>query len=345
VNGIVDRKDDHIKVFLEADVRSAVDSGFSRYRFEHNALPEIDFSKIDISMKFFGRRINMPLIISSITGGGHRSEKINKGLAEIAHDFNLGIAVGSQRPAIEDRSRETSFKIRNYAPNILLFANLGAVQLNYGYSLDECRRAVEMIDADALILHLNPLQEVFQPGGNTGFAGLLGKIEKICAGLQAPVVVKEVGYGISSPVAKKLLDVGVAVIDVAGAGNISWGAIEGYRSNDIVVRNCSRTFSSWGNPTAECVRSIAKNVKGIKIIASGGVETGVDVAKSIALGADICGNASGFLRHIAESRAACENFVESVMLELKTAMFCIGCKNIQELKSAKLRRAGDELVL
>ena len=337
LNSASQRKDEHLScVFSGKGILSKARSGFENYRFEHNALPEISFSEIDTSVKFLGRNIDFPIIISSLTGGHPKSEKINIGLAETANDFNIGFAVGSQRIALEDKSFEKSFKIRNYAPNILLFANLGAVQLNYGFSTDDCKRAVDMIDADALMLHLNPLQEVFQLDGNTDFSGLLKKIERVCSALDVPVVVKEVGYGISASVAKKLYDAGVEVIDIAGAGSVSWTEIESARSNDIVMKRASETFLDWGNPTAECVKSIAENVKKVKIISSGGVKTGLDIAKSIALGADICGNASDFLLKIANSRSECENFIETLKIELKTAMFCTGCKNLKELRSVKL---------
>jgi isopentenyl-diphosphate delta-isomerase len=330
------RKNEHLSA-VGASVRSCVDSGFDNYRFEHNALPEINFDEIDTSTNFLGRRVNLPIIISPITGGsGEKSDKINRGLAELANDFNIGFSVGSQRVAIENKFLENSFKVKNYAPNVLLFANLGAVQLNYGYSIDECRRVVEMIDADALVLHLNPLQEVFQLNGNTDFSNLLKKIEKICSTLHAPVAVKEVGYGISLSVAKKLYNAGVKIIDVAGAGSISWSAIESSRSRDIVIHEASKTFLNWGNQTAECIRPISENLKKVKIIASGAIRNGIDIAKAISLGADICGNASDFLQKITISRAECENFVESLILELKMAMFCVGCKNIQELKSVPL---------
>ncbi|MDR2067558.1 MAG: type 2 isopentenyl-diphosphate Delta-isomerase [Holosporaceae bacterium] len=331
----VRRKDEHLALIFEDGVRSTANSGLDDYRFEHNALPEMDFAEVDTSVEFLGHKMHMPLMISPITGGGDKSEKINKGLAELANDFNIGFSVGSQSIAIVNKSLEKSFKIRNYAPNVLLFANLGAVQLNYGYSVDECRRAVDMIDADALILHINPLQEVFQPEGNTDFSNLLKKIERICSALEVAVGIKEVGYGISASLAKKLCDVGVRIIDVAGTGSISWSAIESSRTNDVVLRHSSNAFLNWGNSTAECLSSIPEKLEA-KIIASGAVRTGVDMAKALALGADMCGNASDFLRRIVKSRVECENFVESLTLELKTAMFCTGCKNIRALKSAKL---------
>jgi isopentenyl-diphosphate delta-isomerase len=335
LNEILQRKKDHIFLACGENSRSVIDPGFGSYRFEHNALPEMDFADADASVNFLGRRLNLPLIISSITGGVI-GEKVGRNLAGIANDFGLGMAVGSQRIAFENDSLEESFQIRRYAPNILLFANFGAVQLNYGYSVDQCKRAVEMIEADALILHLNPLQEVFQTEGNTNFSNLLKKIEKICSSMEYPLLIKEVGYGISASVAKKLQNAGVYGIEVAGAGTISWSNLESQRSSDIVVRNASKNFSDWGNSTVRCLESIAAIPRKMKVVASGGVRTGVDVAKAMALGADLCGNASDFLQKIMISRSECENFVESLKLEIKTAMFCIGCRNIEELKKAKL---------
>ncbi|MDR1334017.1 MAG: type 2 isopentenyl-diphosphate Delta-isomerase [Holosporaceae bacterium] len=331
------RKKDHILGAMDTQSAvSAVDAGFGDYRFEHNALPEMDFTEIDTSINFLGRELKIPLIISPLTGENEGEERINRNLAGIAHDFGLGMSVGSQRIAFEDSSYENSFKIRRYAPNVLLFANLGAVQLNYGYSVDECKRAIDMIEADAIVLHLNPMQEVFQLDGNVKFSGLLKKIEKICAALKYPVIVKEVGYGISASVAEKLQSAGVYAVDVAGAGSVSWSNIESKRSSDIVVKKAAEAFSDWGNPTVECIKAVNEIRKKMKIIASGGVKNGVDMAKSIALGADVCANAFNFLHTIMISRSDCENYVESLSLELKTAMFCAGCRNIQELKKVKL---------
>ena len=335
---IVKRKNDHIALALSAEAQSTANAGFDKYRFEHNALPELNYAEIDTSVKFLGRKIDMPLMISSMTGGGEKSAKINRGLAEIANDYNICFAVGSQRIALGDKAFENVFQVKKYVPNITLLANLGAVQLNYGFSVDDYKRAVNMIEADALILHLNPLHEIFQIGGNTNFSGLLKKIENICKNSYVPVIVKEVGYGISANVAKKLQSAGVFAVDIAGAGSVSWSNIESLRGNDVVVKNAAKTFADWGIPTTECVRDVAANVNNIAIIASGGVKNGLDMAKSIALGADICGNASTFLKGIIESRAECENYMETLKMELKTVMFCTGSKNIKELKTTKLNK-------
>ncbi len=335
------KKDQQIKFALSERASCLTDAGFDNYRFEHNALPEIDFVEIDTSTKFLGRQLKVPLIISSLTGGGSKSEKINRSLAGLANDYGVGFAVGSQTCALRDSSLEQSFKIRPYAPDTLILANIGAAELNYGFTVDECRKAVDMIDADGLILHLNPLHEVFQRSNTTNFSDLLRNIEKVCDKLDAPVIVKEVGCGISASVAKKLADAGVYAVEVAGAGSISWSAIEKEASRDVVLHAAADSFRDWGNPTTECIESVAKSIKkNVKIIASGGVNTGVKMAKSIALGADLCGNASAFLQKIMESRAECENFMEIITMELKTAMFCTGCRNLEELKKAKLIEKG-----
>lgn len=333
-----DRKDDHIFLSLKGCCQSAIDSGFDSYHFEHNALPELDFSEIDTSVKFLNKTLSIPLVISSITGGGSQSLKINRTLAKLSNEFNIGFAVGSQRAAVENPNLRDSFAIRSLTPHALLFANLGAVQLNYGFGLDQCKTAVDMLEADALMLHLNPLQEIFQKGGNKNFSGLLKKIEYICTHLAVPVIVKEVGYGISSSVAKKLYEVGVRIIDVAGAGSISWANIESMRNNDDIVKKAAFAFQDWGNPTVYAIESISRDLPEIQIIGSGGVSDGVKMAKALALGASVCGNASNFLQAAMDSEESCKNLIKILLFELKTAMFCIGAKSIYDLKKVKLNK-------
>ena len=338
MESLSNRKDDHITLSLSEDVKGFRSAGFENYILEHNALPELDFSEIEISARFLGRDVSMPLIISSMTGGGKMSEKINRALAELANDFKIGLSVGSQRCALENKKLQKSFQmVRNYAPNIPILANFGASHLNYGYGIEECAQVIDMVDADALTLHLNPLHEVFQNNGNTNFSQLLTKIEQVCKKVCVPVIIKEIGYGISASVAKRLAEAGVYAVDVAGAGSVSWTEVEKHRSNDVVLRAAAESFIDWGIPTTQCIKSISENVRGLRIIASGGVDTGVKIAKAIALGASICGNASEFLRSITESRAKCENYVETLKLELKATMFCVGCRNISELQNAKIK--------
>ena len=226
------RKADHIKINLEQDVKSAVTNGLESYRFSHEALPDLNLEDIDLTQKIFGKFVAAPILISSMTGGTPEAERINLVLARAAQATGIAMGLGSQRAAIEHPELARTFQVRSVAPDILLLANLGAVQLNYQYSVDHCRRVVDMIEADGLILHLNPLQEALQPEGDTRFKGLLKKIEKVCREVGVPVIAKEVGWGISEKTARQLAEAGVSAIDVAGAGGTSWSQVEMYRIQD-----------------------------------------------------------------------------------------------------------------
>ncbi|MRR32745.1 type 2 isopentenyl-diphosphate Delta-isomerase, partial [bacterium] len=226
------RKADHIRINLEEDVRSGLTTGFERLHFQHRALPELDLDDVNLSQNLMGKLVKSPILISSMTGGTREAEEINRVLAVAAQQTGIAMGVGSQRAAIEHPELAHTFNIRQYAPDVLLFANIGAVQLNHGYTIDQCRRAVDMIQADALILHLNALQEALQPEGDTRFAGLTAKIEQICRQISVPVIAKEVGWGFSEPDVKLLRDAGVTAIDAAGAGGTSWSQVEKYRMKD-----------------------------------------------------------------------------------------------------------------
>jgi isopentenyl-diphosphate delta-isomerase len=257
VTPIEARKSEHLKITLEQDVQSGLTNGLEHYHFIHEALPELDLEAVDTSLILFGKKLSAPILVSSMTGGTERAKEINQNLAEAAQECGLAMGVGSQRTAIEDPEQIPTYSIvRQVAPDILLFANLGAVQLNYGYGIDECRRAVDMIQANALILHLNPLQEALQTGGNTNFSELAKKIEEICKQLDVPVVVKEVGWGISRNTARILADSGVAAIDVAGAGGTSWSQVEMHRAPDEFSRQLAGTFVNWGIPTARSILNV-----------------------------------------------------------------------------------------
>ncbi len=274
------RKADHIRICLEEDVQfRQTTNGLERYHFDHCCLPEIDRSEIDISTTFLGKPMNAPLLISSMTGGTQEAKTINYRLAKIAQHYRLAMGVGSQRVAVENPDVSDTFAVRKYAPDILLFANLGAIQLNYNYGLDECLRVVDILEADALILHLNPLQECIQPKGDTNFRGVLDKIETLCEKLPVPVIVKEVGNGISAKMAYKLIGAGVAAIDVAGAGGTSWALVESERADNVLQRRLGRTFADWGVPTADCITGIRNIAPDIPLIASGGLRHGGDVAQ------------------------------------------------------------------
>jgi isopentenyl-diphosphate delta-isomerase len=283
--------------------------------------------------------MSAPFIISSMTGGCEEGGKINKILAQAAQAMGLAMGVGSQRVALMDGSLASTYQVRDVAPDIMLFANIGAVQLNNGFYLDECRAAVEMIEADALVLHLNPLQESVQSGGNTNFAGLASKIEMICHNLDVPVVVKEVGQGISERTARILREAGVAGIDTAGAGGTSWAQVESLRNGND-KSGVGRTFSNWGIPTAESVMMCRKEAPDLLIIGSGGIRSGVDAAKVLALGADIAGFALPLLRAAVLGFDAVIERLKQYREELKTAMFCVGARSIEELQKTSTLRKG-----
>ena len=334
------RKSEHLRILLKEDVRFRnLTTGLERYHFVHQALPEINRDRVDLSTTLLGKHLSAPVIISSMTGGTEEAETINKNLAMAAQIHDLGMGVGSQRTALEEPGLSHTYQVRDVAPDILLLANLGAVQLNYGYGIEHCQRAVEMIEADGLILHLNPLQEALQPEGNTDFSGLLTKIEEVCRGLSVPVIVKEVGWGISEDVARRLADAGVAAIDVAGAGGTSWSEVEMHRAVSEISRRIAAAFADWGIPTAESIQLVRRAAPEVALIASGGIRTGVEVAKAIALGADAAALATPFLQPATVSPEAVGEKIREVLEELRTAMLCVGAGNLQELKRAPLLKA------
>jgi len=333
------RKSDHIKINLEQDIQSALTSGLENFRFIHEALPELDLNQIDTTLNLFGKKLNVPILISSMTGGTKEAGKINQRLAEAAQECRIAMGVGSQRAALEHPDQSSTFSItRKVAPDILLFANLGAVQLNYGYGIDECRKAVDMIQADALILHLNPLQEAVQDAGDTNFAGLAGKLEIISKKLEIPVIVKEVGWGISERTAKLLSNCGITAIDVAGAGGTSWSQVEMHRAPDEFTRQLAATFVGWGIPTAESILNVKKAVPDMTIFASGGLKDGLDIAKCVALGATLGGMAGQFLKSAAIST---DNVVEMTKLtkrQIEVTMFATGIGKLEDLTVEKLTK-------
>ena len=333
----VQRKTDHIRAALEEDVEFlTLTPGFERYRFVHQAMPEIDRSEVDTSVTICGKRLSMPLIISPMTGGTEEASLYNRRLAEAAQRFGIAMGVGSQRVAIEDPSLESTFQVRDVAPDVLLFANLGAVQLNNGCGVESCARAVEMIGADALTLHLNPLQESIQPHGNTNFRELSARVAEACKGLDVPVFAKEVGHGISERAAGLLIEAGVDGIDVAGAGGTSWAKVEGLRATDPVTASLSRSLGEWGIPTVDSLLAVRRAAPRATVIAGGGVRSGSDIAKAIALGADAAGIALPLLRAAADSREALHAAIAQLREELVTAMFCTGCGTIEDLRGVTL---------
>jgi len=331
------RKSDHIRINLQEDVDfKHVSTGFERYRFIHCALPGFNLADVDTSTTLLGKRLAAPLLISSMTGGTPEASTINQQLAEAAQAAGVGMGLGSQRAAIEDPLLADTYRVRHVAPDILLLANLGAIQLNYGYGPDECRRAVEIVEADGLILHLNPLQEALQPDGDTHFAGLLSKIEAVCQALEVPVVVKEVGWGLSEQVARQLADAGVAALDVAGAGGSSWSQVEMHRATTEHERRVAAAFADWGIPTAESLLMAHRGAPGLPIIASGGIRDGIHMAKAIALGAAACGVAGPFLRAASESTVAVTELIAVLVTQLRVAMFAAGAADIPALQRAPI---------
>jgi isopentenyl-diphosphate delta-isomerase len=332
------RKADHIRINLEEDVRfPTLTTGLERYRFVHQALPELDLAEVETEIQVLGKRVKAPLLISSMTGGAELAKAINHNLAIAAQAQGVAMGVGSQRAALERGDTVDTFRVRTVAPDILLFANLGAVQLNYSYGVEHCRRAVEMIEADALILHLNPLQEAVQPEGDVNWRGLLGKIERVCGEVGVPVSVKEVGWGVSAQTARRLIEAGVSAIDVAGAGGTSWSQVEMHRASSERLRRLAGAFADWGIPTAQSLRE-AHQVRqqmqrpNVHLFASGGIRSGQDIAKCAALGADLVGLASPFLKRAVDSaEAVCEE-MELLIAEMKVAMFCSGARTVADLR-------------
>lgn len=331
------RKADHIRINLERDVQfPSLTTGFEQYRFMHQALPELDLDDIDLRVTLVGHEISAPILVSSMTGGTDMARRINRHLAEAAQTHNIAMGVGSQRAAVEDSALAYSYQVRDVAPDILLFANIGAVQLNYGYGVDQCRRAVEMIEANALILHFNVLQEAVQPEGDTNFAGLLSRVEAVCRQVGVPVIAKEVGWGFSEKNARQLADAGCAAIDVAGAGGTSWSEVEYHRAPTAFHARVARSFADWGIPTADAVQYAAKGAPNLDIIASGGLKDGIDIAKCIALGAKAGGLAGTFLKAADISVEAVDDLIRELKAQIRIAMLCSGARTITDLQSTPL---------
>jgi isopentenyl-diphosphate Delta-isomerase len=331
------RKADHIRINLEKDVQfPRLTTGLERYRFLHQALPEFNLEDVDTSVALFGKTLAAPIVISSMTGGTDMAYKINQNLAEAAQMNGVAMGLGSQRAGIEKPELAYSYQVRNVAPNILLFANVGAVQLNYKYGPEQCQRAVDMIEADALILHFNVLQEAVQPEGDTKFAGLLEKVEQVCKAVSVPVIAKEVGWGFSEQNARGLANAGVAAIDVAGSGGTSWSEVEYHRAPTEFHARVARSFVDWGIPTADAIQYAIEGAPSLKIIASGGLRDGIDIAKCIALGAVAGGMAGPFLKAADQSVEAVDQLIRETTAQLRIAMLVSGAQTIRELQHTPL---------
>ncbi|MBP7213621.1 MAG: type 2 isopentenyl-diphosphate Delta-isomerase [Anaerolineaceae bacterium] len=333
VTEISKRKDEHLRICLEEDVSSTVSNGFDELHLKLQSLPEIDFKSINLSTEVFGKQLDAPLLISSMTGGSGKTKHFNQIFAQAANQFNIAMGVGSQRAALlHEGLSETYSIVRKEAPNALLIANLGVSDLNYGFGLAECQRAVDMLEADALFLHINALQECLQPEGNTDFSNLLSKIEQICSKISVPVIAKEVGCGIDRQTAKALVDVGIKGIDVAGLGGTSWAAVEMYRQTDPLKRELCQSYRTWGLPTAKALEDIANLPEDIVKISSGGLRNGLDLAKSIAMGANLGGFATKFIHSANDGYESLHNTIKLILEELKLALFLTGSSKLQALK-------------
>jgi len=334
-----ERKADHIKISLEKPIEVG-GNGFGDITLVHCAAPEVSLEEIDFSTSFMGKKLKYPILIEAITGGTDEAMLINEAFAGVAGELGIGISVGSQRPAIEDPSLAKTYNVINKpAKDTLKIANLGAVQLNYDYGVEECRKAVDMIGADALALHFNALQEVIQPEGNTNFASLLSKAGEVCRTLSVPVIGKEVGCGISKGVTQRMLAVGFKGLDIGGYGGTSWNRIESYRAAEA-KRVLSQSFDTWGIPTAYSLLQ----VRGLSCpkIASGGIRNGLEAAKAIAMGADIVGIALPLLKALDKGgQDGVMDYLHTFIEELQLAMFLTGSKSIASLKKAEYKISGE----
>jgi isopentenyl-diphosphate delta-isomerase len=328
------RKSRHLDVCLDEDVASKLDAGWPAVRLRHEALPELALADVDVGTTFLGLPLRAPLVISSMTGGTSRAGEINRRLARGAEAAGIAFALGSGRAMLEDGALRDTFDVRPVAPRVVLFANLGAVQLNYGMRIDDARRLVDALGANGLYLHLNPLQEALQRGGDTNFRALEPKIAALCAALPVPVIAKSVGSGIAPSTAARLVECGVAAIDVAGAGGTSWARVEGKRSDDPARERIAEAFADWGYPTPRATAALRSALPDIALVASGGIRDGVQVAKALALGADLAGLALPFLRAAEASECAVAALIDELVTALRIAMFATASRRVGDLRDA-----------
>jgi isopentenyl-diphosphate delta-isomerase len=351
VTGIEKRKQRHLKLSLEEDVQADIGTGFEDVRLIHRSLPEIDLEEVSTETELFGKKLASPLIVSAITGGTDYAKKINSTLASAVEELGLGIGVGSQRIALENPSVADTFTIvRELAPSAMVMGNIGCPQLSLGWGVEEARKCVEMIRADALAIHMNPLQEAVQVQGETKYRGVLNKIGKVTNELDVPVVMKETGCGISREDAMMLESVGVAALEVSGVGGTSWAAVEHHIAKAEGKKDqeaLGEALWNWGIPTAISVVETSQSTD-LKIVASGGMRTGVEMTKAIALGADAVGIARPFLEKAVEGPEYLKEYAQNILLEFKTVMFLVGAKDVDELRSVPvviLGRTGEWLRL
>ena len=340
MNQTKERKGEHLEICLEEKVTARqVTTGFEDVHLVHRALPEVNRDEIDLSTTVFNHMFSAPIIVEGMTGGTEKALGINAAIAQAVDELGLGMGIGSQRVALENPALEKTFTVaREKAPTAFLIANLGGPQLITGYGLKEARRAVEMIGADALAIHLNPLQEAVQPEGETDYYGILAKISEVASNLDVPVIVKETGAGISSEEAKRLEAAGVAGINVAGTGGTSWAAVEYYRAKkrgDTLAQNLGEMLWDWGITTAVSLVEVAQSVS-LPVIASGGIRSGKDVANAIALGASLAGIAWPILAPALKGPAEVKKVLDIMVTQLRNVMFLVGADSVETLKSSPL---------
>jgi isopentenyl-diphosphate delta-isomerase len=332
------RKAEHIKICLEQKAQAKnVTTGFEDIKFVHRALPEINRKDINLSTSFLNKKFNAPLIVGAMTGGTEEAIKINQNIAQAIEKLGLGMGLGSQRAAIEDQKLEKTYSVaRKEAPNAFLIANIGGVQLVHGYGIKEVKKTVEMIDADAVAIHLNALQEAVQPEGQTNFKCVLAKIAEVASKLDKPVIVKETGAGICAEDAEALQEAGVKAIDVGGVGGTSFAAVEYYRAKTVL----GKAFWNWGIPTGVSIIETTQSVK-LPVIASGGVRSGTDIAKSIALGASLAGVSQPVLEAAVKGSSETQQMLSCLIDELRNVMFLVGAENIASLGKVPVVIGGD----
>ena len=342
---IMSRKKDGIDIPLSNNVQSRFISNYLEYvKFIHNALPEIDFDEIQTATEFLDYKFGAPIIIDSMTGGTPEALKINARLGALAETFGFGMGLGSQRAGLKSSSLAETYSIaRKNAPSAFLIANIGGAQLAEGLEIKMIEKIISMIDANALVIHLNPLQELIQPEGEPKYRGVLEKISKITESISIPIIVKEVGAGISREVALILEKAKVNCINIAGLGGTSWAGIEKIRATKVkndVKEHLGELFWDWGIPTALSLIEVRNSVE-IPLIASGGIRNGLEIAKCISLGANMCAMAYPFLKVASESKESLFKFSEQIITELKGTMFLTGSSNISDLSKSRLILTGE----
>ena len=324
---ISDRKLEHLLLCTHSDVEYHKKTGFNDVELVHKAIPEVNQEEIDLSTSLFGKKMDAPIIITAITGGHPTSLEVNRQLAQAAGKFNIGLGLGSQRAAVEHPELTSTYTVaREESPESLIIGNIGAPQM------EQAPQAIEMMELDALAVHLNTLQEAIQPGGDLNTVGYLSKLQKTVESSDLPIMIKETGAGISGNDAQLLEKTGIAALDVAGAGGTSWAAVEKYRSKD---KDMGELYWDWGIPTAASTVEVSQSVK-IPIISSGGIRNGLDAVKSLALGANVIGMALPILKASYMGEEVLSNFFEKFLAEMKVAMFLVGANNLEELKKADL---------